>query len=225
MLSILRKAGISLKFEKSNFFCRSVDYLGHRMTPGRLEVALKRKALLEGFQFPPTQTQVRSFLGMCKVHRLFIKDFAKIAGPINDLPKKGMPAHLGPPTGEQLVAFNTLKQRLLAPPILRLPVYGRPYTVDVHASKSQLGCALLQEQEDGTLMPIGYWSRTLIAAELNYSTPERECLGVVWAVLHLRPYLERTRFTVRTDHHRLSGSAPREGRGTPCEMASAARGL
>ncbi len=159
MLSILRKAGLSLKFKKSNFFCWSVHYLGHRITPGRLEVALKRKDTLEGFQFRTTQTQARSFLGMCNVYRRFVKDFAKIAGPLNDLLKKGMPAELEPPTIEQLGAFQTLKQRLLEPPIVRLPVYGRPYTLDVDASKSQLGCALLQEQEDGSLMPIGYWGR------------------------------------------------------------------
>ncbi len=126
-----------------------------------------------------------------------------------------MPADLGPPTGERLAAFDTLKQRLLAPPILRLTLYSRTYTIDVDASKSQLGCALLQEQEDGTLMPIGYWSRTLIPAELNYSTTERECRGAVCAVLHLRPYLERTRFTERTDHHVLEWAsflAKTEGR-------------
>ncbi len=64
-------------------------------------------------------------------------------------------------------------------------------------------------------MPIGYWSRTLIPAELNFSTTEQECLGVVWAVLHLRPYLERTRFTIRTDHHALKWAlflAKAEGR-------------
>ncbi len=44
------------------------------------------------------------------------------------------------------MAFDTLKQRLLALPILRFPVYGRLYTIDVDASKSQFRCALLQEQ-------------------------------------------------------------------------------
>ncbi len=92
VLSILRKAGLSLKFKKSNFFCRSVDYLGHRITPGRLEVALKRKDTLEGFQFPTTQTQVRSFLGMCNVYRRFVKDFAKIPGPLTTcLRRAGLP--------------------------------------------------------------------------------------------------------------------------------------
>ncbi len=52
-------------------------------------------------------------------------------------------------------------------------------------------------------MPIGYWSRTLIPAELNYSTTKRECLAAVWAVHHLRPYLKLTRFTVRTDRHAI----------------------
>ncbi len=73
-----------------------MDYLGHRITPGGLEVALKRKDALEGFQFPTTQTQVLSFLGMCNVYRRFVKDFDKITAPLNDLLKKGVPADLGP---------------------------------------------------------------------------------------------------------------------------------
>ncbi len=62
VLSILRKAGLSLKFKKSNFFSRSVDYIGHRITSGRPEVDLKRKKASELFRFPTTQTQVRSFM-------------------------------------------------------------------------------------------------------------------------------------------------------------------
>ncbi len=52
---------------------------------------MKRTEALEGFQFPKTQTQVRSFLGLCNVYRRFVKGFAKVAAPLNDLLKKGCP--------------------------------------------------------------------------------------------------------------------------------------
>jgi RNase H-like domain found in reverse transcriptase/Integrase zinc binding domain/Integrase core domain len=39
----------------------------------------------------------------------------------------------------------------------------------------------------------------LNTAEKNYSTPEKECLAMVWAILYLRPYLEGQRFLIRTD--------------------------
>ncbi len=83
VLSILRKAGLSLKFKKSTFVFRKVDYLCHRITPGRLEGALKREDALEGFLFSSTQTQVRSILGMRNVYRRFVKEIAKIAARSN----------------------------------------------------------------------------------------------------------------------------------------------
>ena len=48
-----------------------------------------------------------------------------------------------------------------------------------------------------------YWSYSLSDSERNYSATERECLAVVWAVRTLRPYVEGTKFTVRTGHDAL----------------------
>ena len=87
--------------------------------------------------------------------------------------------------------------------MLALPRRDGQFVLDTDASDGQLGCCLLQKQPDGSLRPIGYWSKTLTPAEQNYSTSEKECLAVVWAVLKLRPYLEGHRFIVRTDHHSL----------------------
>ena len=58
----------------------------------------------------------------------------------------------------------------------------------------------MQIYPDGTSRPIGFWSRSLTPAEKNYSTGERECIAIVWAVQLLRPYLERTHFDLYTDH-------------------------
>ena len=75
--------------------------------------------------------------------------------------------------------------------------------MDTDASAGQVGAVLLQELPNRTTRSLGHWSRSLNAAERNYSTTERECLAVVWASLLLRPYVEGTRFTVRTDHKAL----------------------
>jgi len=75
--------------------------------------------------------------------------------------------------------------------------------LDTDASAGQLGAVLLQEKPDQSTRPVGYWSRSLNAAECNYSATERECVVVVWASLLLRPHIVGTRFTVRTDHAAL----------------------
>lgn len=117
--------------------------------------------------------------------------------------RKGASPDFESPTKAQLEAFETLKLRLISPPVLALPRPDRPYLIDTDASAYQLGCTLLQEQEPDQWSPVGYWSYSLNSAERNYSATERECFAVVWAITSLRPYIEGTRFTVRTDHDAL----------------------
>jgi hypothetical protein len=132
-----------------------------------------------------------------------VAGFAKIAAPLNALLRKGESPTLGQLTPEQMDAFNTLREPLLRPPVLALPRAEGIFTLDTDASQDQIGCCLLQVQPDGSTHPIGYWSRGLTSAERNYSTTEKECMAIVWAVLQVRPYLEGKRFVVRTDHHSL----------------------
>ena len=46
VLSTLEKSGLSLKLSKCHFFKKTVDYLGHVIHPGRLEVAQKNTQAL-----------------------------------------------------------------------------------------------------------------------------------------------------------------------------------
>ena len=203
ILETLKQDGLTLKLKKCEFFVKSVNYLGHTIRPGLLEVANRNQEAIQQAQPPTTKTQVRSFIGMCNVYRRFVPQFAKIASPLVELTTKEYPDKLPPLTELQSQSFNTLKQALLKPPILRLPKEGLAYTVDTDASATQIGCALFQTYPENKRYPVGYWSRSLTKAEKNYSVSEKECLAVIWALTNLRPYLERTHFEVNTDHQPL----------------------
>jgi len=159
---------------------------------------------LKHAKFLTTKIQVKIFLGMCNVYRRFVKDFAKRAKPLNSLTRAEISLDLPPSTDVTIAAFADLQNALLRPPVLALPKADRKLVVDSDACADQVGCTLLHEEPGKLLHPVGYWSRGLTAADQNYSTSERECLGAVWAALKLRHFLDGQRFLIRTDHQALS---------------------
>ncbi len=69
---------MTLKLKKRSFFGQSVNYLGHTIRPGLLEVANRNTDAIQGFKVPTTQTELRSFLGLRNVYRSFIPNFARV---------------------------------------------------------------------------------------------------------------------------------------------------
>jgi len=132
--------------------------------------------------------------------RRFLPNFARMAAPLTDRMGSTAPVLVPPATPLQQQAFRRLKEALTTPRVLALPRQGRKYVLDVDAWGTQVGPALLQEQDDGKLLPVAYISRRLATNQLPYGDTEQECLGVVWASLKLRPYIEGDRFLLRTDH-------------------------
>ncbi|KAK3542197.1 hypothetical protein QTP86_017593 [Hemibagrus guttatus] len=66
-----------------------------------------------------------------------------------------------------------------------------------------LGAALMQRDQNGRDVAVAYASRALHKSEKPYSTPEKECLAIIWALEHFRPYVEGLHVTIFTDHSGL----------------------
>jgi len=203
VFGLLSRAGVSLKASKCFLFHEEVEYLGHIVGRGHIRVNEKNLVGLRHAEPPRTKKDLRSFLGMCNVYRRFVKDYAQVARPLTALTSPKVSDPLPPFSRDQREAFEELKRRLTNTLILALPRANGAYVVDTDASDYQVGCVLTQEQPDKTFKPIRYWSRPIKGAERNYSTTEKECLAVVWALFMLQPYVQGTRFVVRTDHSAL----------------------
>ena len=78
----------------------------------------------------------------------------------------------------------------------------KPFVLRTDASGVGVAAVLLQENE-GKLYPVGYASKKLSLAEAKYPIIEKECLAVVWGIRHFKLYLAGKRFTLQTDHKPL----------------------
>ena len=155
---------------------------------------------MKEYPVPKNAKQVKRFLGMSSYYRKFIPNYSKITEPINRLLKKNCKFVW---TELCETNFQILKSLLINPPILVYPNFAKKFIVTTDASGVGLGAILSQLGDDGLEHPICYASRLLNVAEKNYSATELECLGIVWAIEHFRPYLYGREFLVKTDHNPL----------------------
>ena len=196
----LRQANLKLKPSKCHFAQSSVNFLGFVVSSKGILPDPDKISAVKSFPVPKSVKDVRSFLGLCNYYRRFVKDFAKIASPLNRLTRKDISFVWSP---ECETAFISLKDRLCSPPILSYPDFERPFHLYTDASQTALGYILSQTIEDREHV-ISYGGRELNVAEKRYSTTEREALAVVDGIKRYRPYLFGAKFLVHTDHGSLS---------------------
>ena len=56
------------------------------------------------------------------------------------------------------------------------------------------------QRKDGKLHASYYVSKTIVTAQMNYATTEKELLTVVFAIKKFRPYLLGLMVIIHTDH-------------------------
>ncbi|GFW83233.1 retrovirus-related Pol polyprotein from transposon 297 [Trichonephila clavipes] len=189
---LLHEAGLTINKDKCKFGCEELKYLGFIInTEGIKTDETKVQAIVE-MKPPRNSKEVSKFLGMSQWYAKFIKNYADICEPLNNLKRK---LNKFICLIEAQKAFDAVKAVITKAPVLKLPDFKKHFELFTDASSMWVGAVLNQEQR-----PVVFASRTLSAADRNYTVTERECLAVVWALNKFRTYLGSLPIKVITDH-------------------------
>ena len=188
--------------EKCDFFQREVSFLGHIINESGLSVQQHKVKAVSEWPQPKTRKEVKGFLGLTGYYRKFINKYSEVALPLTELTRNDVKYVWG---DAQQRAFDELKSRLLTAPVLAHPDPSRQFILNTDASGFAIAAVLSQQQQDGSMRPVAYYSKKMNSAQKNYGVTDKELLAIVEAVRHWRCYLEGNPFPTKvlTDHQGL----------------------
>lgn len=179
VLTRLREAGLQVALEKCEFSVKKTKFLGFIISSDGITVDPEKVKVIYDWKEPATVTGVQSFLGFCNFYRRFVKNYGRVARPLNQLTKKDVPFIFD---AACKAAFRLLKQKLVEAPILRHYDPNRQTCVETDASDGVAAAVLSQEGDDGYWHPVAYYSKTLTPTEVNYEIHDKEMLAIVQAL-------------------------------------------
>lgn len=195
VLQLLKQDHWQVKLSKCSFAQQQVSYLRHVIGVHGVATEPKKIQDVINWAVPTTVKKLRGFLGLAGYYRKFVKNFGVLCKPLTQLLRKGVPYKW---TEETQQAFQQIKQALVTTPVLALPDFSKPFTVETDASDYGIGAVLSEDNH-----PIAYLSKALGPRSRGLSTYEKECMTVLLAVERWRPYLQQQEFIILTDHHSL----------------------
>lgn len=192
----LSEARLKVQLDKCEFLRKEVEFLGHVVNENGVSPNKKKVEAIINLPLPTTEKGIKQFLGMTGYYRRFIENYAQIAKPLTMCLKKDNKININDSC--YLSSFQNLKNKLMNAPILIYPDFEQNFEITTDASNVAIGGVLSQNNK-----PISFISRTLNEHEVNYSTIEKECLGIVWCLKQFRPYIYGRKIKLFTDHKPL----------------------
>ncbi len=211
VLERARQRGPRFNDEKLIVRAREIPFFGHLVgSNGVKPDPSKVKAIID--MEPPTEVkQLQSFLGMVNYLNRFSPRLASLTAPLRALLKRDS-HYAWSPSHEK--SFHEIKSEIEKTTALRYYDPSKPLFVQVDASGSGLGAALIQEHG-----PIAFASKSLCGAETRYSNIEREMLGIIFGLERFHHYVYGRHVIVHSDHKPLEAISMKNLANAPPRLA------
>jgi hypothetical protein len=195
VLQMLRRHQFYIKKSKCAVAQGELEYLGHIISAEGVKTNPEKIQVMIDWPRPTSITEFRGFLGLTSYYRKFVRHYWILARPLTNLLKK---KQFSWDEVAQL-AFDNLKQVMTTTPVLALPDFTVPFTVEIDASDLGLAAVLMQHDR-----PIAFLSKPLSNNHKFLSIYEKELLALIMDVERWHPYLQRQEFIIETDHKSLA---------------------
>ena len=183
--TLLWKAGLKAAPDKTFFFLKKVNFLGHVISPDGIQPIAKRVKDLKHLKSPECKRDVMKILGCLGFYSCCIKNLFVDSQPVHDLIKDSRSFHW---TEEHEQLFQAIKDRISEDTILAVPSTDYPFHIHVDSSNGGTGCILIQQFPEGKRI-ISFNSRVFHKAEQKMSTLHRELCGIVSALQTYEHYI------------------------------------
>ena len=202
VLCRLQKHNLFAKGEKCVFHMDSVEYLGHIIGSGSLQMDLGKVKIIQDWPKPKKVKDIQSFLEFANFYRCYIHNYSDIVVPLTHLTWKDTPWNF---SDKCCLSFSLLKNAFTMALVLTHWRPDLPIIVETDTSDYALVAILSIQEANGNIHPIAFHSRTFSTTELNYDVHNKELLAIFDAFKIWQYYLEGSTFPVDvvTDHKNL----------------------
>ena len=203
----MKYAGGTFSGKKSILCAQEFVVVGHLCSFEGRKPLPERVGVIERWGPCKEVKDVRAFLGTIGTMRIFIKDFAKRAEPIQRLTRQDVPFYWGP---EQESAMDDLKEAIKVAPCLKSIDYknGTEIKLSVDTSYHAIGWYISQQdpQDPKRWWYVRFGSTLMSPREARYSQPKRELFGLMRALEENKYWLIGCRrLVVETDAKYIKG--------------------
>ena len=195
VLERIKKIGLKLNKSKCKIKQRELKYLGFIFSKDGLKMDKDRLKGINDMPTPTSKEEIRRFMGMVNFVNRFIPNMSDLSAPMRELLHDDVVFNWEQPQED---SFNKLKSALCSAPVLAYYDPAKELTLQVDASSTGVGAALLQEGR-----PLAFASKALTSTQQQYAQIEKECYAILFGAEKFSEYVTARDTLVQSDHKPL----------------------